>query len=332
MIKQKNLTIETLRGLAILLVVVGHVIGSAPDGGMKIDFPSPWRYLYLWINYIQMPLFTAIAGWVYALKPIDDSIETFIFSKFKRLIVPMISVATIYFLLQYFTPGTNNKEELSSIWQIYLFPYTIFWYLQALFLIFIAVAIFEKLAWMKSMLSWSMVLGGAYLIYISQITVVAGHSSNFFSFEGTMNQLPFFIAGIGIQRFGYELFKFKYIYLTLSIIGLCVLQIRWFYPDFYPQLYKCLLPIWLVPTLIIALNQHFTSRIFVYLGAYAYSVYLFHGFGTAGGRIILSYLGIHSEVTVFVISLSTAILAPILVDKILSRNRYSAMIFLGKKI
>lgn len=65
----KNLTIETLRGIAILLVVAGHVIGSAPDGGMKIDFPHPLRYLYLWIDYIQMPLFTAIAGWVYALKP-----------------------------------------------------------------------------------------------------------------------------------------------------------------------------------------------------------------------------------------------------------------------
>ena len=36
---EKNLSVETLRGIAILLVVVGHVIGSGPDGGMKIDFP-----------------------------------------------------------------------------------------------------------------------------------------------------------------------------------------------------------------------------------------------------------------------------------------------------
>ena len=40
---QKNLSIETLRGIAILLVVIGHVIGSAPDGGMKIDCPHPLR-------------------------------------------------------------------------------------------------------------------------------------------------------------------------------------------------------------------------------------------------------------------------------------------------
>ena len=43
----KNLSIETLRGIAILLVVIGHVIGSAPDGGMKIDFPHPLRYFYV---------------------------------------------------------------------------------------------------------------------------------------------------------------------------------------------------------------------------------------------------------------------------------------------
>ena len=41
--QEKNLSIETLRGIAILLVVVGHVIGSGPGGGMKFDFPHPLR-------------------------------------------------------------------------------------------------------------------------------------------------------------------------------------------------------------------------------------------------------------------------------------------------
>lgn len=49
----KNLSIETLRGIAILLVVVGHVIGSGPGGGMKIDFPHPLRYLYVWIDLFR---------------------------------------------------------------------------------------------------------------------------------------------------------------------------------------------------------------------------------------------------------------------------------------
>ena len=112
----KNSHIETLRGIAILLVVIGHVIGSTPEGGMRIDFPSPWRYLYLWIDYIQMPLFTAIAGWVYALKPVKaGSSGTFMKRKAYRLLVPMAVAATLYFLIQYITPGTNQKGNLADI-------------------------------------------------------------------------------------------------------------------------------------------------------------------------------------------------------------------------
>lgn len=80
--KPKVAHIESLRGIAILLVVIGHVIGSTPAGGMKIDYPSFWRYLYIWIDYIQMPLFTGIAGWVYALNPaINYKFNTFSLKK-----------------------------------------------------------------------------------------------------------------------------------------------------------------------------------------------------------------------------------------------------------
>lgn len=329
---QKNLTIESLRGLAILLVVVGHVIGSAPDGGMKIDFPSPWRYLYVWIDYIQMPLFTAIAGWVYALRPISGTVGAFTVAKFKRLIVPMMAVATLYFVVQYITPGTNNKEALSGIWRIYVFPYTIFWYLQALFLIFIAVAVADKLSWMKSVAGWAGVLLASYLISISQTTLVAGHSDNIFSFEGAMYLLPYFLVGMGVKRFGNQIYRAKSLYYVLAVVGMIVLQAKWFYPHVLPHLYKCLLPIWLVPTLIILLNQRFENRVLVFFGAYAYSIYLFHGFGTAGGRIILSYFGVHSEVVVFIVAAAVATFVPILVDKLLSHSRYLAIIFLGKRL
>lgn len=84
--------------------------------GMKIDFPHPLRYLYVWIDYIQMPLFTAIAGWVYALKPFSASsgFGSFVRKKALRLLVPMVAVGTLYFLVQYLMPGTNNKGSLAK--------------------------------------------------------------------------------------------------------------------------------------------------------------------------------------------------------------------------
>ena len=65
----KNLQVETLRGFAIVPVVMGHVIGSASDGGMKVSEDSFLRYLYFTFEYLRMPLFTVISGWVYALRP-----------------------------------------------------------------------------------------------------------------------------------------------------------------------------------------------------------------------------------------------------------------------
>ena len=64
---EKDLRIETMRGLALFLMVAGHVIGSSSDLGMKVPDDSVLRYLYESLVYIRMPLFTAISGYVYAL-------------------------------------------------------------------------------------------------------------------------------------------------------------------------------------------------------------------------------------------------------------------------
>ncbi|MEG1428151.1 MAG: hypothetical protein RSC76_10735, partial [Oscillospiraceae bacterium] len=50
-------------------------------------------------------------------------------------------------------------------------------------LIFVVVTLVHKWQWMQTFGRWGLVLCGAYIIYVAQITLVAGHSSNIFSFE-----------------------------------------------------------------------------------------------------------------------------------------------------
>lgn len=82
--------------------------------------------------------------------------------------------------------------------------------------------------------------------------------------------------------------------------------------------------------LILLLHQNHTSHFWVWIGKYTYSIYLFHGFGTSGGRIILSYLGIQNQLIVFTISTSIALLGPILIDTILSQWNILKITLLGK--
>lgn len=290
--QEKNLSIETLRGIAILLVVVGHVIGSGPGGGMKIDFPHPLRYLYVWIDYIQMPLFTAIAGWVYALKPFSASsgFGSFVRKKALRLLVPMAAVGTLYFLVQYLMPGTNNKGELSQMWRIYVFPYTIYWYLPSLFLIFVVQWWMDSRKWMDTPGKWAVCCIVALIFSRINDVWILHEVPDLFSFKGALGQLPYFFVGVAACRFAVSLYSrlaVRRVLLAVALWGIVLIQIVWFYPGKYASLSMLLYPVTLIPTLFLLLALKWHNRFFVWIGGYAYSIYLFHGFGTSGGRIIL---------------------------------------------
>lgn len=333
--KQKNLSIETLRGIAILLVVIGHVIGSTPSGGMKIDYPHPLRYLYLWIDYIQMPLFTAIAGWVYALKPFSSAsgFGVFVRKKALRLLVPMAVVGTLYFIVQYLMPGTNQKGEFSQIWRIYIFPYTIYWYLPSLFLIFVMQWWVDRSKRMESVKQWGMCLLIAYLLYLVEKYIIPASVPNIFSFKGAFNQLMYFIVGVGAYRFSALLRKAKgyVLYVAFTVTGIVLLQLEWFYRLDGTEWYEALQPVWIFATLLWLLFLRCKNRFLSWIGGYAYSIYLFHGFGTSGGRILLNMIGVGAIMPIFLIATFMAIIFPVVLDRICSHFRILRIAFLGKR-
>lgn len=332
----KNLSIETLRGIAILLVVVGHVIGSGPGGGMKIDLPHPLRYLYVWIDYIQMPLFTAIAGWAYALKPFSASsgFGSFAGKKALRLLVPMAVVGTLYFFVQYLMPGTNSKGELSQMWRIYLFPYTIYWYLPSLFLIFMLQWLIDLRGWMDTLAKWTICCVAALILSRINDAWILHGVPDFFSFKGALGQLPYFFAGVASCRFAASLYgslEVRRAMLAVSLLGVALIQVVWFCPGEYASLCRLLYPVTLIPTLFLLLALKWHHRFFVWIGGYAYSIYLFHGFGTSGGRIVLKMMGIYSVSAIFMFASCIATACPIGLDKVVSRFKVLSMLLLGKK-
>lgn len=331
----KNLKIETLRGAAILLIALGHVIGSAPDGGMQIDYPSPWRYWYFISASIRLPVITAIAGWVYALKPIDwGGLLLFVRSKVNRLLIPMFIVGACYLIIQYLVPGTNNAGDLSQLWRLLIFPYNYFWYLYSLFVILVAVAIVDAQKWIDSAKSWFVVLLICFLLTLIEKNIIPYSVPNIFGFKGAMMLCPYFMAGLGIQRFSAVVRKknLQVGYGVMAVIGLVLLQLQWqFDYGISYSVYSAIQPIFAIPLLPLLFFHIPNIPFFSWIGRYSYTIYLYHGFGTAGGRIILSFLGIHQQIPVFLFASVVAIAIPIVVELVLSRNKVMAFFFLGKK-
>ncbi|WP_150776708.1 acyltransferase family protein, partial [Pseudomonas fluorescens] len=141
--KKKSLEIETLRGLACLLLVLYHVIGPL-GGGLKIDIGSPFRVIADSMVYVRMPLFTFISGYIYSIYKIrGNDFSAFFSGKVRRLIVPLFCVGVPFSVLQAVGPGVNKDvgviDALLSFWV----PINHFWFLQEVFIIFMSVRLLE---------------------------------------------------------------------------------------------------------------------------------------------------------------------------------------------
>ena len=331
---EKDKSIETLRGAAIILVVIGHVIGSGSDGGMQVAEDSFLRHFYYTFEYLRMPLFTVISGWVYALHPVNyEKMRDFTLKKIRRILLPMIFVGGAYFLLQYLVPGTNKKGDLTEIWKIAVFPYTLFWYLPSLFLVFLVVAVIDSFKRMETFVNWILIFGVALAALLVRDLIISQESLNYFSYKGGIYLLPFFIIGVGIQRFK-GFFQNKALLVVLVIVlftSLVVQQLSWYKIIEYSfsKSGGIGLLIGLTGTILL-FRLKWKVEWLIWIGGFAYSIFLFHAFGTAAGRIVSQKLGIHATPIVFVSSLVVGMCLPIIAEIVLDKFGITRMLFLGR--
>lgn len=196
----KDRSIEMLRGIAIILMVMVHVIGSTGTG---LDVPknSLYHWFYEFTNLFRMPLFTIISGYIYALRPLQkEKVQQFLKGKVNRLIWPLYTVSIIQFIVRSQIPSANVQDELKNVWEILFFSYAQFWFLQAIILVFIAITFleyFEKLKTIKS----------ASVVVVISLILLSLTPTNwlFFSYSGFAYLLPCFLVGLMLKRFENQL-------------------------------------------------------------------------------------------------------------------------------
>lgn len=330
-VKRKEQSIETLRGIAIILMVAGHVIGHNASAGLKVDDDSIWRYFYYSFEYLRMPLFTAISGFVYALKPVNkEHVFKFMKGKSRRILLPFISVATLQYTLNAFVPNVNNPVEMSNIWSIYIFGYGQFWFLMAIFQVFIAIVILEYFEILSKVKGWliTFLIATAILITIKQFEI----NISFFQFSRFLYLLPFFLIGLGLNRFTDDLFNRKTLIPVFAIllIGLFIQQYDWFTLGYSENGRVGILGIIVGITGIWMLFYiRKPNNFLAWLGYYSYGIYLLHVFGTAGSRIFSKSLGVENTLLLFIIGLTFGLGLPILMELVILKSKILRRLFLG---
>jgi fucose 4-O-acetylase-like acetyltransferase len=124
-----------IRGIAIVLVVVGHVIGDRKNNGMRQMYESDIFFLTWLSDFIytfHMPIFFIASGMAFATFS-NQNIGWLEFaqSKLKRLVIPLLCWAPIFFIFQSLSKG-ENFTVFQAIRRSVIYPYSIFWFIHAL--------------------------------------------------------------------------------------------------------------------------------------------------------------------------------------------------------
>lgn len=326
---QKDAGVETLRGLAVLMMVAGHVVGADASSGLHVPDDSGWRHAYYTLVPLRMPLFTAISGFVYAMRPVRaGQLGAFAAGKLRRLLLPLLTIGLAFVLLRQVTPGVNTPLRPEDLPWLLVIPYAHFWFVYALAWIFLLVGALDAYGLLDTRARWVLVLAGAFSLMASGLlaTPVLGIGR-------AQHLLPYFLLGLGVGRFGFARDHTTALALAgLGAIGLIWHQGVWFgwwqLEGLRGYLTTSLLG---SVAVVLLLARRRAWRPLAALGAFSYGIYLMHVFGTAGARIVLQRAGIESVPVLAIAGLSAGLALPIAVERFAAPRPRLAMLLLGRR-
>ena len=135
-----------IRGVAISLVVLGHVIGFDQSYGMRKLYESDLGLIGAigdTVSTIHMTTFFIVSGLATAIfsRPVSR-FQTFFTRKISRLLIPLVCWAPPFFIFQSLVKG--RPVDLFSVVNSVIYPYEIFWFLHALIFAVTVRYLFEK--------------------------------------------------------------------------------------------------------------------------------------------------------------------------------------------
>jgi glucan biosynthesis protein C len=188
--------VQTLRGLACLLLVAFHTVGASAASGLHVRDDSWYREFTNLFVHIRMPLFTFLSGFVYAYRPLrSGQALRFSAGKVRRLGVPFVVASTVLYGLHF--AMHHEVPPPSRMWNVYVFPFWHMWFVQSLLIVFAALVVLESLGALSTFRRFMMVFTLSLVLFL--YGPFEGHSV--LAVRNATYLLPFFLWGLGVHRY-----------------------------------------------------------------------------------------------------------------------------------
>lgn len=323
---RRNNYVDTARGIFCILLVLYHVVVFHVPEGLDLDSASAWHLIADAFIYIRMPLFAFISGYVYAGRPVSGGEAKFIFGKMRRLLLPMV-VASIAFVLILVHAVHGQAWDINDL-LIIVSPYWNYWFLEALFMIFIATLVLERLRLLAS--GFGFIIVWAAAIAAQRWVIVPGIFN--FNLNGAVYLFPYFLCGLACVRFRIE-GKYFFIAALAVFVSLMLFVVAaslgYFHLPGRISMTSLLLGISCAYLLVVQLKWR--NEFLMSIGRSSYAIFLYHIFFTSLTWFFAQSLHVR-EINTLVIMLTTGgIVGPLLAEKIIRRFAIARTLFLGER-
>lgn len=326
--KKREEWIDFAKCFACILVVIGHLLQGLKMANIEW-YPILYEYINKFIYIFHMPLFMCLSGYLYGKYTQINSFKeyiNFIKKKFLNLGIPYFIFYISHVLINMlFSSSVNSPKNLQDILNILTNPIPPFWFLYALFCIFIIIPIIERI-FKNNNVTICFVLTILHIINIF-------FKTNIYAIDVCFELAIYFYLGIIILNYKLPKWNIKSLILNSIIfigIGLiyCYLTLNINVNTLY--IFKLILAVY-ATIICIVFHKNYEEKIsqqkyYVEISKYTFPIYLMHTIFSAGIRIFLLKVNITNFYIHLLLGFTAGIIMPIIIAKILAKTVYGNII------
>ncbi len=323
---ERNVLVDKLKGYACFLVLFGHVIMGVRLAG--VDIPHFFEMLEKFIWSFHVGLFMYLSGVVYKMTGEWKSKGTrwnFIFYKILSLGVPYFVFSAVYIAINSFVGGANNQSSYADILNIWKTPVAQYWFLYALFFLFVIWALLGGL--LKNWIITIVVVAIGYILPIFSITLGGIDNTFYFALVFGIGTFLTFSKLLNISPIIKLIVVLSHIALGILTIALGIIE------QSIIKEAMLLLGIYASIMFISLIGElKIVSRFLLFVNKYSFQIYLLHTIFTAGIRMVLIRLSITQWWIHVIIGTVCGIAFSVLAAEIAKKTKFLDYFFFPTKI
>lgn len=316
--QERNAWVDYAKAIGIILVVYGHVARGVFNAGLPMDQDD-----YLLVDSViysfHMPLFFFLSGLFFYDSLVKRGKAGLIINKVDTIIYPFIVWSLLQGLIEVVLSSyTNGDVTLGQVFSLLWSPRAQFWFLYALFLVFVVCSLVYARADRRYFLPLLLVFG---VLYVLSRDLAVGSVGKFI-----FGNAVFFALGIWFNEIK-AYFLARHVPLTLLLGASFVAGQYLFHVTFglswevggWPVLSLATVSILFVVALSMWLGRLRMAWL-LFIGASSMTIYLMHILAGSGIRVILaSFMGIDSIAVHLIVVTLVGLAAPLLAQMIIKK-------------